>query len=248
MTDLFDKEKDNKDDKNLNDGNGSEDSGNKGEEFLSLILNDEGKPKYENVEEALKGSVHAQAHIIKLEEDNKLLREKAEGGADMNKILEALKSSGSDKEGDNDETSDTSGVSQEDVTKLIETIISKRDSDNKEGENVQLVTDTFVSLFGDKASETLYGKAKDLGFSNEEINSMIAVNPTAALKVLGVSDKKVTITDPALSGGSVNSNSLNDKGDDKPVSSMGYLKTGELESNWAKQKAATNKRLGIEST
>jgi len=210
--------------------------------YLSLILNEDGTQKYATAEEALKGSVHAQSHIGKLESELKELRDNANSNVSMEKILEALSKKPDDKSGEQQ----IQGITAEDVASQVEQLLVKRDTETTTQTNITTVTSVFNKLYGDKASETMYGKAKDLGFSEDEINSMIATNPTATLKILGVGNVKPAQSDPVTSGGGHVVDLSDGKPTEKPATIMGATNSKALTDSWKLSQAATNKRLGVE--
>jgi len=241
MTDLFSKEKPKDDGKSAEDKPAEKQEGSV-DTYLGLILNEEGNQKYATAEEALKGSVHAQNHITTLEKELKELREKEDKDVGMEKIMEALKDRGKTTEDDK-----PSGITQEQLAETVTKLLKERDDVSTKTKNVATVIDTFNSLYGEKASETLYSKADDLGFNKDEINSMIATNPKAALKVLGVSEKDKPKIDLPASNQGVNTAGFQQKGGEEHSSSMGYVSGKELETNWKRIEAETFKKLGIET-
>jgi len=242
MTDLFSKEKPKDDGKPVDDKPADKQEGSV-DTYLGLILNEEGNQKYATAEEALKGSVHAQTHITTLEKELKELREKEDKDTGMEKILEALKDKGKPAEDDK-----PSGITPEQLAETVTKLMKERDDVSTKEQNISTVISTFNSLYGEKASETLYSKADDLGFTKDEINSMIASNPKAALKVLGVGEKAKPESDPTSSNSSINTDGFQQKGEEKQESSMGYISGKQLQNNWDSAREATYKRLGIESS
>jgi hypothetical protein len=208
--------------------------------YLSLIVNEDGTQKYSTAEEALKGGVHAQSHIKNLETELSELRANADKGVDMEKILEALRAKPDDKSGEQA----PAGLTADDVASQLETLLDKRDTATTTQANITTVTGVFKKLYGEKASETMYGKAKDLGFSQDEINGMIATNPNATLKILGVDKEKVISNDPITDGGGHVVDLSGGKPTEKPVSVMGATNSKDLTDAWKLSKEATNKRLG----
>ena len=212
------------------------------ETYLGLITNEDGTQKYATAEEALKGTVHAQSHITKLESELKELREQAETGKSMKDVLDALNKKSEDKSGEQQ----VQGISAEDVAAQVEQLLVKRDTETTTQANITTVTSAFKKLYGDKASETMYGKAKDLGFSEDEINSMIATNPTATLKILGVGGVITVQSDPITDGGGHVADLSGGKPTEKPETIMGATNSKTLTDSWKASQAATNKRLGVE--
>lgn len=242
MTDLFKKDESKDDDKAAGDKPVENNQDGTIETYLGLILNDEGKQKYSTPEEALKGSVHAQSHIANLEAELKTLRANDDKSASMEKIIKALQ----DNKGvDKDDKTVAPVVTEEALGEMLTGILNERESVSARETNVTTVTSVFSKLYGDKASETMYGKANDLGFSKDEINQLIATNPQAAMKVLGVESVKPVAKDVTIEGG-VNSAALNlEKGEPEVKSSMGYISSKELDDNFKASQARTLKRLGV---
>ena len=208
--------------------------------YLKLLSNEDGSQKYTSVEEALKGGVHAQSHISTLEKELKDLREKDDKDTSMEKILEALKGKPEDKSEDKSE-----GITTDDIAKVVTQLMDNRETVTTEKQNITTVVDKFKSVYGEKASETMYGKAKDLGLGQSEINLLIASNPAAALKILGMDGEQKKESD-GLNLGGVNTDGFQEKSDGEIQSSMGFISGVQLQDNWEQSKAATNKRLGIE--
>ena len=153
MTDDIFKNKESKDDDNLKpedkSGSGNEDNT---DTYLGLIVNEDGSQKYATAEEALKGGVHAQTHIATLEKELKSLREGANKDEGMEKILEALQ--GKSK---SDEEDESKGVTADDIAQVVTQLMDNRESVTQEKRNITTVVDKFKSVYGEKASETLYG-------------------------------------------------------------------------------------------
>jgi len=211
--------------------------------YLGLILNDEGEQKYKTAEEALKGSVHAQAHITNLEAELKELRTKSDKNDGLEEVLEALRK----KTGDDKPPEQAAGISADDIAKQVETMLVERDVKTATQSNIATVVNTFKKLYGDKASETMYKKADDLGFNENEINSMIATNPKAALTVLGIGKDVKIESDPVTSGGGMSVDLSSGKPVEKPETIMGATNSKQLTDAWKLSQEATNKRLGVEN-
>ena len=210
--------------------------------YLGLILNEEGEQKYKTAEEALKGSVHAQSHITNLEAELKELRAGADSNVSMEKILEALKNKPDDKSGEQVPV----GITADDIAKQVETLLTKRDVETTTQTNITTVTSVFKKLYGEKASETMYSKANDLGFSQDEINGMIATNPKATLTILGVDKEKIAAADPTVNGGGHAVDLSGGKPVETPATIMGATDSKALTNAWKLSQEATNKRLGVE--
>lgn len=211
------------------------------DQMLAMIVNDEGSPKYKSVDDALKGAAFAQAHIAKLEQELAELRNGQGNAKKIEDVLAALQAQkGTDQipsgEGENK-------VSPTDIQEVVKNVMMDINNSAAREQNVKTVTNKFKELYGEKASETLYGKANDLGMSREDINGLIAKNPVAALKLLGVDSKNTPLDDIRKS--SVNTEQFNQKAEPEVKSVMGYVKTKDLVESWKASKEKTNKRLGL---
>ena len=126
----------------------------------------------------------------------------------LDDVLAALKPQGDDtkKPSDDGEVKLTAA----DIQKIVESKITDISNKSTQADNIKAVASKFKELYGEKASETLYGNANDLGLSKEDINSLIAKNPTAALRMLGV-DTKTKPADNDTFTGNVNTDSFQHK-------------------------------------
>lgn len=208
-------------------------------QMLGMIVNAEGEQKYGNVEDALKGAAHAQTHIAKIESELAELRNANTNSAKLDDVMNALQS-----QNEPDQSNSDNGITMTDIQRVVQESLNNANEETARKTNIANVAGKFKELYGEKASETLYGKAEDLGLNREEINSLISKNPKAALKVLGIEEgqQKQTInTDTS----SVNTSGFEQSHEPELKSSMGYLSTKELTDNWKASVARTNKKLGL---
>ncbi len=239
--DIFDGNKDeNKDDTIIT--NDDDDKGDKkADQLLTELLNDDGTQKYKTIEEALKAAAHAQKHISTIESENAELKEKGNASDKLDELLQAVKQS----QGSGDGEKDSPTMKPEDVLGIVKDYFDDTKAAETRQDNIDLVTKIFKDRYGKDASEKLYGKTEDLGLSRKEINSMIANNPNAALKVLGIEAKQEKPSDSLTTKGSFGTEQFRGTPDTKPKSIMGATKTGELDDAWKASKARTLKRLNL---
>lgn len=212
-------------------------------QMLGMIVNAEGKPKYSTVEDALKGASHAQVHIANLEQELAALKANGDNSRKIDDVINALQSQSQETPNSDDGQLQLSAT---DIQNLVKNAVKDINSQTTKEQNIKEVTGKFRELYGDKASETLYSKAEDLGMSKEDINSLIAKNPTAAFRVLGVDTQAKPDIDPIK--GDVNTENFQHRQEPEIKSSMGYVSTKTLTDNWLASKKKTNKRLGLEET
>lgn len=220
-----------------------DDTNNLADQLLASITNEEGKRKYDSVEDALKGAAHAQAHIKNLEKDLAELKAKGNATEKLDELLDAVKSKGS---GQGDDKSNTSTMKPEDVLGIVKDYLSDTKAAEARQGNIDTVANTFKSRYGKDASEKLYGKAADLGFSKDDINKLIANNPKAALNVLGESAPVSKSADPTASNAGVGTANFQQKGEDPHKGNiMNISKSKDLVDAFKASQQRTLKRLGL---
>lgn len=195
------------------------------QEALELV--GEGK-KYKTPEDALKALPHAQAHIARLEEEAKELREKAAGARAIEELYETLNARG--QEGSM-ATPAVPVVDESLVDKVLERKLQQIDLAKKETANLQEVSQALVEKYGDKAADVFKKKAEDLGVNEAFIRDIVAKSSKAGLELFGLGKKEVpTSASPA---GGVNTLALKatqPPATIKPV--MGGANSKQLMDSW----------------
>ncbi len=208
------------------------------DQLLATIVNENGEQKYTSTEDALKGAAHAQTHIKDLESELAELRDKGNATEKLDELLEAVKSKGSGQ----GEAAST--MKPEDVLTIVKEHLDNSKAAEARENNISNVTKVFRDRYGKDASEKLYGKAEDLGLGKEEINRMIANNPTAALKILGENaPKTLKGSDPIAGIGSVDTSQFQGTPSPKPTSVMGPTSSKNLQDAWKASQQKTLERL-----
>lgn len=211
------------------------------DQLLAQIVNEDGTPKYKTSEEALIAAKHAQDHIKTLEADNKSLKEKGNASDKLDELLEAVKQSQSSGQDENN----VSTMKPEDVLGIVKEYFNDTKVAETRADNINNVVKVFKDRFGKDASDKLYKGAEDLGFTRNEINSMIATNPNAALKVLGIEKKVETPTDVLGTPSGIQASQFSGTPESKPVSIMGATTSKELVDAFNATRQRTLKRLGL---
>lgn len=239
--DIFDDDENN-DEPNKATPNGSVDNEKEvTDQLLSSIVNEDGTQKYNSIEDYIKAASHAQKHIKDLKSELAVERDKGNASEKLDELLKTVQES--NKGSGEDENSPT--MNPEDVLGIVkEYFDDSKAAETRQG-NIDSVTSVFRNRYGKDASERLYGKAEDLGFTKAEINSMIANNPNAALKILGVEVKGNRSSNTIVPNGSVDTSQFRQASEEKPKSVMGSSKSGELDDAWKANKQRTLKRLGL---
>ena len=207
---------------------------NSADQLLSSIVNEQGKPKYSTVEDALKGLLNAQAHIKTIQEENQLLREATTKAKTMEELVAALKPS---PEVVPNPTPKTQEI---DIEKVIEAKLSALELKKREDANINTVVSKLKEVHGDKASEQFYADAAALGFDKATINDLAKKSPSAVFKLLGIQEK-APVTNPA----GVRTDALNVPATDKKRGAMSHGSSEQLVNHWRESKAKTNAKFGI---
>lgn len=149
-------------------------SGEKSEysEFLQAIVNEEGKPKYKTVAEALMGNAHAQEHIRRLERENADLRGLETKVKTMEELLQRLEGG---------KQADQPRSSVEDVERLVESQLEASLRRRAEQENRRKVLDSIRGKYGDKAEEIMKARATELGLTLSDLGNLAAKSPNSVL-------------------------------------------------------------------
>jgi hypothetical protein len=202
-------------------------------DFLEAITNQEGKPKYKTVADALIGAAKAQEHIQRIEQENASLREVAQKVSTMEQVLLNL-----DKQKGADQLH-MPGI--EDQEKLIVSVLEKQKMAEKALANKQFVLENIQKRFGDKSEEVLKQKANDLGLSVSELGALASRSPQAVLEFFKTEQKGTpTVT------GTVNTQALQPNYEQKtPENILWGASNKEVIDFWKQIKTDVTRDLGL---
>ena len=137
--------------------------------------------KYATPEAALESLPHAQHHIDNLEQEMSSLREDLAKRKTVDEVLQEINKTPTDTEAEPQ-------LTQEQLDALIDSRLQARTAQDSRTANSNEVKATFISHFGDneKANEAYNQKAKDLGMSIEDLNTLSATSPKAVFSMFGL--------------------------------------------------------------
>lgn len=208
--------------------------------LLSTIVNEEGKPKYSSVQDALKALASSQAHIKTLESENSQLREAKTTALTLEDVLKAIKPSADTAPAP--VAAPPKPADEQDIPTIVANALAKIETEKTAAKNVALVVEKMKETFGDAASTSFYTKAAELGFDKADINALAQKNPSAVFKLLGIEDKKPT-NKPT---GSIRTDAFVNPPTSQPKrSGMANGSTKDLVSEWQRVKDKVNQELGI---
>lgn len=167
-----------------------------------MITNEQGEKKYKDVTSALHGLQHSQSFISTLKNENAQLKQELERMNNevvkIRELEETIRTLTSGQQAPAQQQQPV--VDQQSVAELINQTLSQREQDAIRQANIRKVVASVQSQFGDKAEQTFYDKAKEVGMSAEAINSLAAQSPEAVFRLLGLSgveQNKQAFTAPA---------------------------------------------------
>jgi len=206
------------------------------DQLLAAVINEHGEQKYSNVEEALKGLINANQHIVKIEGENNAFRQTVKEGKTMEEILEAVQTPGAEPV--TPVTPAPASIDESKLSDLVLRTINQNKANEEASANVTTVTDKCAALYGEKAEETFYTKAAEAGFTREGINTLSRSNPKAVFKLLDIDSTPIK---PELSD-SLNPELLPNTPKPKR-SAMAHGTTKELVASWRATKEEVNEQL-----
>jgi vacuolar-type H+-ATPase subunit I/STV1 len=173
-------------------------------DLLASITDENGRPKYDSVEKAIEALSHSQTHIRTLEAESKVkddliqsLKTEAEKANSLESVIQQLTNEKTSTE--QQATPQTSGLTEQHVLDLVKRSLQEQKTTEVAVNNVKTVNDKLVNKYGEKASEVIQNKAKELNTTPEALKNLSASNPNLVLALFG--DKAST---PSPSVSSVN--------------------------------------------
>ena len=167
--------------------------------LLGSIKNERGEPKYKSLEDALNALKHSQEYIPTLKQTKDELEQKLNDlMPQVNKVaeLERVVQELTQRKPAESVTPTQAGLNEEQVAELVSRTLTRQQQQAVQQTNVQSVANTVKARFGDQSEAVFYGKAKELGMSNDEFNALAARTPKAVLKLLGIDDTAAPARQP----------------------------------------------------
>jgi hypothetical protein len=182
-----------------------------GEQTANAILDTlvgEGK-KYKTNDDLARAKVHSDLHIKRIEEENKVLREKAaqaKGAEELMKALRANQTRTNEADRDNDfGNSNVSGgeaqqgntaLTEADITNKVLAAIEAKTTNKKQDENLLSVKKELIQQFGAEYPNVIRQKAESLNMSEEDVQALARKTPKAFFQLLGITPTQNTNVSP----------------------------------------------------
>lgn len=221
---------------------------------LLAIRNENGEPKYKDVNQALEALQHSQAFIEQLKNEKRELENKFENTESelkrmkaIEEYVERLKPSDPPASQPKETPSGNGGLSEEQIAQLLEERLAARDREAKAATNLETVVNSLTQNFGDKASEVIKQRAQELNTTPEQIKKLAMDNPVMALTLLG--SQGSANPSPTKSTHIPPREVPNDNPRPQWERSVvhGGLTNRELTDRWKEAQQYTHKRLGVKS-
>lgn len=171
---------------------------------LMSITNENGEPKYANVETALDALKASQEFIpglkTKVSEQEAQLAQLREELAKSTGVAETLQRFSQAPSAESAETPSNEVDETQDVSSLVQQAFKAHLEQTAAEKNFERVQGELVSKYGDKASEHIANRAKALNTTPEYLENLSKSNPTLALTLLGHEASKT----PSMTYGGTN--------------------------------------------
>jgi hypothetical protein len=208
--------------------------------------------KFKTPEDLAKGKVEADAFILTLQNQIKLMTEEVEKlgmTADRKTQLENLMSSltnttnngvtpPANQPQDSDNQRGTS-LSHDDVVKIVEA----REAAAAQGRNLAVAMSQFAKVYGEKSDEALAKIAKGLNMSVESLQDLAKQSPQAFLNVVGANSARDNTTRSMANHSSTSTTSL-PTGGDTGVRNKAYY--DNLQKTMGAWKFATDSKIQVQ--
>jgi len=170
------------------------------ETLLSSIVNEDGKPKYKTLDDAIKALKHSQEFIPQLQSEvsqfkteSETLKAQVEKFGTVEEVVNRLTALQNQSELKPDDNQHVSGLDEKAVGELFQKMLNESRTVDQAASNEKSVNDALVAKYGDKASEVVAEKAKELGATSEEIRVLASQKPAMVLALFNTVKDKIVV-------------------------------------------------------
>lgn len=155
----------------------------------------EGK-KYKDPVAAGRALAEKDAHIARIERENKEYREKVKTTQTLEEIVNQIREAraleqSNQNDGDNQGRNlETPAIKKEDIEALLEERLTKRDRDNIERNNLSSVMEMAEKVLGPNYQRELEKRRQALGLGQDFLTDVARKNPKAFAKIMELDEKK----------------------------------------------------------
>jgi DNA-directed RNA polymerase subunit H (RpoH/RPB5) len=220
---------------------------------LMEIKNENGEPKYKSVEAALEALKASQQFIETLKTEKQgVLTELDQAKAELAKmgnIDDFVKRIAPNASPEPTKTTveKSQSLSEEEVTRLLETALSKREQESRSKANLDSVIAEVSKTHGDKAASVIAQRAKELQTTPEALRELAKANPTMALTLLQVKTQPSVQPSRSTTIAPISPTSDNSPPVFEKSAARGGFSNKELLDRWRQVKDFTYKNLNVET-
>lgn len=169
---------------------------------LSQILNEEGKPKYKDVETALAALKASQEYIPTIKQEKEELEKTVEQlrvelskRTALQEVVDKLKQEKEPQETMQEQPTNTNqALTPEQIQEMLEQyvpqILEKRQEQTVAQQNILAVDKKLKEFYGENVETAVKTKAESLGLSIQDLEALSAKSPASVLELLGVKETK----------------------------------------------------------
>ena len=220
------------------------------EEKLKDIKSEDGRIKYETVDKALEALRETQTYIPELQKENGTLKEELallKAKVESQNSVEDLVNRIANNQGSQQspEPQQPAGLDEQAIRNLVQSQLESVKSQQSKEDNLNSVVSNLSNKFGDKATDMVSAKAKELGTTPEQLKNLSMENPALVLSLFNSQNATINPT---------TGNTITILNEDKvtpalpkPEKSLlqGGTSSKDLKDHWENSKKYTNDRLGI---
>lgn len=221
-------------------------------DLLSSIRNENGEPKYKDVQTALQALQASQQFISTLktekqsiEQENAQLKKSLEEIGSVDDLIKRLNPSAPQTPAPT--PASPTVVSEEVIVQKVEDILSQREKERLQRSNLEAVVGAVTKQFGEQSAAHITKRAAELGTTTDALKALAANSPAMALELLLGKSKQVV--NPSLSQNVPPHTVPADN--EYPKYERGVARGGmtnkELVDRWKQSVNYTNKRIGLET-
>ena len=219
------------------------------EDLLKEIKDENGRQKYNSVQDALNALTHSQNHIRTLEEERKKERDRIaelEEVASRVATVEDTVKNLLTRNQDPDRQTTEAVFDENKVADLVRKTIEADHMVATRTANRQKVSTMLAEKFGDKASEMVVKKAQSLGTTPERLGNLAEESPELVFSLFN-GERGPTPGGPTTPDVNIPSKPVNQDGPPKPEKSLLAGATSAEQAEFMRKiKANVYKRLGVE--
>lgn len=174
---------------------------------LAAIKNENGQQKYANLDKALEALAHSQGYIPELkteiqarDEIINTLKSELEKKQSMEELISRLANAQAPTQQPATPAQVAQGLDQNSVVDLVKKVLEDTNQAQSFKANVDKAQSVLLSKFGDKTTEVVAAKAKELGLTPQKIGELAGQSPAAVLAMFGLQTQQ---SGPSVTTGSV---------------------------------------------